>query len=272
MELKDKLFGIPRVYYFNKDSDDFKNEHMDRCLSNLDIDYDRISTSKYTQENVSEWKHLLSNKNNYKLPVGVAGYSITVLEFLKDWLNTTDDNQLVIMRDTVDFDLCSTTLQYNWDFDWKYMMTRLPYDWDCFQFGFENVHYIPFYLHQIMPASTFGPSLLNRRYVKKLVRLHCKEDKYDLTGNIANLNFGLKSGTIDYFIGHNGKTYCIPLFPSDPKFYPRESKKFKMVRACKIAYHDWWSNDARKYSLDEIFTYGKGNDISMVRKTMNYYA
>ena len=123
-----------------------------------------------------------------------------------------------------------------------------------------------------MPASTFGPSLLNRRYVKKLVRLHCKEDKYDLTGKIANLNFGLKSGTIDYFIGHNGKTYCIPLFPNDPKFYPRESKKFKIVRACKIAYHDWWSNDARKYSLDEIFTYGKGNDISMVRKTMNYYA
>ena len=93
-----------------------------------------------------------------------------------------------------------------------------------------------------------------------------------MTGNIANINFGLKSGTIDYFIGHNGKTYCIPLFPNDPKFYPRESKKFKIVRACKIAYHDWWSNDARKYSLDEIFTYGKGNDISMVRKTMNYYA
>ena len=29
---------------------------------------------------------------------------------------------------------------------------------------------------------------------------------------------------------------------------------------------------AKKYSLDEIFTYGKGNDISMGRKTMNYYA
>ena len=166
---------------------------MDLCLSNLDIDYDRISTSKYTQENVSEWKHLLANKSNYKLPVGVAGYSITVLEFLKNWLNTTDDNQLVIMRDCVDFDLCSATLQYNWDFDWKYMMTRLPYDWDCFQFGFENLHLIPFYMHSIMPASTFGPSLLNKRYVKKLIRLHYKDGKYNLNGKIANLKFGLKS-------------------------------------------------------------------------------
>ena len=272
MALKDKLKGLPRVYYFNNNK--VLDEHMDRSLSNLDVmDYSCMRI-KYTSENISEWKDLILNRSDYKLPVSVAGFSISVLEFLKDWLDVTEQDQdpeLIIMRDTIDWEVAQTDLSYTWDFDWKYIHSRLPYDWDCFQFGFENLHYIPFYLHQIMPATTFGPSLLNRRYVKKLVRLHYKDGKYDLNGKIAKLNFGLKSGTVDYFIGHNGKTYCLPLLPNNPKFFPSNTKKFKVVRACKLAYYDWWVNESKKFSLEEIFTYGKTNDLGMIRKTMNYY-
>ena len=271
MALKDKLKGLPKIYYFNNNN--VLDEHMDRNLSNLDLDYSRVKI-KYTSDNIKEWKDLLIDRSNYKLPVGVAGFSISVLEFLKDWLTKseiTGDTELVIMRDQVDFEV-GEELSPFWKFDWEFIRTKLPYDWDCFQFGFENLHFIPFYMHSIMPASTFGPSLLNKRYVKKLVKLHYKNGKYDLNGKIANLNFGLKSGSVDYFIGHNGKTYCMPLLPNNPEFYKRDSKKFKVVRACKLAYFDWWLNESKKFSLDEIFTYGKSNDLGMIKKTMNYYA
>ena len=34
---------------------------------------------------------------------------------------------------------------------------------------------------------------------------------------------------------------------------------------CYEAYHEWWSNDRDKFTLDEFFTYGKDNDILMQR-------
>jgi hypothetical protein len=43
MNLKDKLKGIPKVYYFNCDEYAHLNEHMDRNLSNLRVqDYERV--------------------------------------------------------------------------------------------------------------------------------------------------------------------------------------------------------------------------------------
>ena len=77
MTLKDKLKGLPRVYYFNNDKT--LDEHMDRSLSNLDVmDYSCMRI-KYTSENSSEWKDLILNRSDYKLHVSVAGFSISVL-------------------------------------------------------------------------------------------------------------------------------------------------------------------------------------------------
>lgn len=266
MNLKNKLKGIPKIYYFNYDNSSHLDDHMDRNLSNLRVEnYQRISASKYTKENVSEWKDLLLDVKNYKLPIPTAAYSITVLEFLKNWYNTTEEETLIISRDTLDFGL-----ELYWNFDWECLMERLPYDWDCLLLGFENINYIPFYLHQIMPAHTFGIAMLNRRYVKKLIRLHCSNDKFNLTNYIANQSFGLKSGTPDYFIGHCGKTYCIPMFPNHTDFYDKVTKKYTLVKATRLAYYDWWRNDSKKHNLDEIFTYGKQNDIGMAKKIINY--
>jgi hypothetical protein len=176
-------------------------------------------------------------------------------------LEETDETELIITKDTIDFDL----IEY-WKFDWNYLKFRLPYDWDCIQLGFENSQYIPFYLHPILPSSTFGPSLLNRYYVKKIVKLHCIGSQYKLNNYIANMYFSGQSGTVDYFIGHNGNTYSMPLFPNKPEFFDKNTKKYVLVYICKNAYHEWWKKESSKFNLDEIFTYGKYNDIGMVKK------
>jgi hypothetical protein len=266
MDLKNKLKNIPPVYYFNYDKNGHLNDHMDRNLSNLKVEkYKRIPISKYNPENVSEWKGLIMDLPKYKLPITTAAYSITVLEFLKDWYNNTQEERLIVSKDTIDFGL-----EGYWNFDWDYLTTKIPYDWDCVLLGFENVNYIPFYLHQIMPAHTFSIAMLNRRYVKKLLRLHCFGEKYKIANYIANKNFNFNSGTVDYFIGHCGKTYCLPMFPNDTDFFDSKSKRYLIVKACRLAYYDWWRNDLKKYEFPEIFTYGKPNDISMIKKPLNY--
>lgn len=265
MDLSNKLDGIPKIYYVNYDEHVERNEYMDRNLSNLKIKkYQRIPV-KYSAKNINEWKNLILDIKNYKLGVNTAGYAITFIDFIKEWLETTDDPYFIITKDTIDFNIVQ-----HWHFDWKYLMKRIPYDWDCLHMGFENIQCIPFYLHPVMPAHNFGPCLINRHYAKKIVKLHHIDGKYKLTGYIANMNFGGHSGTIDYFIPHNGKTYSLPLFPNNPEFIEKDSKRYKLSVACRLAYLDWWKYDKNKFNLDEFFTYGKPNDLAMIKKTSNY--
>jgi len=263
MDLKNKLKNIPKVYYFNSDDNVNRKEYIETNLSNYKVScYERVPL-KFDKNNLSEWKDLILDKKNYKLSISTASYAIVVLEFLKNWYENTEEESLIISKDTIDFG----TLEYL-PFDWQEIMNRLPYDWDCLLLGFENLNYIPFYLHPIVPGHTFSIAMLNRRYVKKIIKLHCIDDKYNLTNKIANKKFGLKSGTVDYFIGHCGKTYCLPIFPNNLEFFDIKSKKYTLIKNNRIKYYEWWRFDSKKYNLDEIFLYGKPNDKGMIKKSI----
>ena len=113
MELKDTVKGMPKVYYFNSEQSEVTNEHMKRNLTSLGLEHQRIITSNYNKENVKEWVGKLIDAKNYKLPVVTAGYSISVLEFLKDWYESTNEETLILSRDTIDFGI----IKY-WPFTW----------------------------------------------------------------------------------------------------------------------------------------------------------
>jgi hypothetical protein len=261
-----KLDGIPKIYYLNYDEHPERREYIETQFKNLNItNYERISTSKYLESNSDKWKNNILDLDGYKLRLNTAGYSISVLEFIKKWLAETDEQSFILIKDITDFEIVK-----HWPFNWNTLMENIPYDWDCIQLGFENLSIIPFYLHPILPSHTFGPSLINRFYAKKIVKLHCDGENYKLSNYIANMSMGGHSGTIDYFIGHNGKTYSIPLLPSNAKFLGDTTKKSKLISACRNAYYGWWSESGQNVTLSELFTYGKPNDISMIRKVQNY--
>ena len=122
MNLNDKFAGIPTFYYFNSDSNTPLNDHMERNLINLKVkNYQRVSTSKYTNSNVSEWKDLLINRSKYKLPIATAGFSISILEMLKDWYENTEEETLIISKDTIDFGLVK-----HFNFDWNFSKLFYP--------------------------------------------------------------------------------------------------------------------------------------------------
>ena len=185
---------------------------------------------------------------------------------MKEWLSTSTAPWLCLMEDDYDLNL----IQY-WNFNWDYLMNRVPYDWDCLQIGFESTKFIPFFLHPKLNHSYFGPVILQRDYIEKILDLHSSGDKWRFLGKIGDNKFNSTGATVDYFIGHTGRTYSIPLITTNDKLTSGEnSVTINRIHHTKSrnAYYHWWAKEHKKFSLDDFFTYGKDNDHKMVISTL----
>ena len=262
---KGRLRNFPHVYYVNLDNRRDRRIYMEDQFQQWRLEYTRVSSSKYAESKVGEWSNKIDGKCK-NLPVYVVGNAITHLEFMKDWLSTSTDPFLCLMEDDYDLNL----IQY-WNFNWDYLMNRVPYDWDCLQIGFESTKFIPFFLHPKLNHSYFGPVILQRDYVEKILDLHSSGDKWKFLGTIGDSKFNNTASTVDYFIGHTGRTYSIPLITTNDKLTSGEnSVTINRIHHTKSrnAYYHWWAKEHKKFSLDEFFTYGKDNDHNMVISTL----
>jgi hypothetical protein len=270
MDLKNKLKNIPHIYYVNLDNRTDRKEYMEKQFDGWKIkNYTRVSSSKYLASQSDEWATKVISGNVNKLPAYAVGNAITHFELLKDWLNNTTDPYVILMEDDYDLNLIEC-----WKFDWDYLMSRLPYDWDCIQLGFESKLFIPFFLHPKLRHSYFGPIMITRDYAEKLLRLHCVGDKYCLDQHVNNYDFNFSSVTVDYFMGHTAKTYSIPLITTN---VDSGSTEYDVVvprdhhTKSRAAYYYWWVKESHDYTLDEFFTYGKANDHKMVMNIRSIY-
>lgn len=266
MNLKDKLKGLPTIYYVNLDHRTDRREYMESQFDKWKIsNYHRISASKYLSTEEYKWQHLVLDE---KISFGSAAVanSITHVEMIKNWLETTNEEYLVLMEDDYDLSL----IEY-WNFDWEYLMNHIPGNWDCIQLGFENNIALPFFLHPTLDSHGFGPCLIKRSYAEKLVHLHFKDGKFLLNLRCNDVRFNELYGMVDHFIIKSGKCYSIPLLTNNPDLgsdlcltnTPRD-----WFEACKNLYYDWWKNEHHKYTLKEFFTYGKQNDHKMTKKVI----
>lgn len=265
MDLINKLNNFPHVYYFNLDNRPDRKSYMENQFSYWNIKYTRVSGSKFLSSNIKEWGRDYIIGDVPGIPAYCLGNTITHLEFLKNWINTSKDDYVLLMEDDYDLNL----IQY-WNFDWNYMMSRLPYDWDCIQLGFESKEFIPFFLHPKLRHSYYGPVMLTRYYVEKILDLHSVGNKYAFDKHISLYEFNGSYGTVDYFIGHTGRTYSIPLITTNNSLASTEfgiEIERSHHKKSRSAYYVWWMRRHLKFSLDDFFTYGKENDVKMVVST-----
>ena len=269
MDLKNKLKGLPTIYYVNLDNRTDRREYMESQFDYWGIkDYHRVSGTKYLASKYEEWKYKVVGEP-YAFGTGpqVTANSITHLEMIKNWLETTNEPYMIMMEDDYDLSL----IEY-WNFDWEYLMNHIPYDWDCIQLGFESKRYIYFFLHpKIYCGTYFGPCMINRDYAKKLIKLHYI-DNNKINLNMKTNNFAFKNDgnslTVDYFICENGRTYCIPLITTNDDFgsYENNLKKERFYHSkSRELYYNWWKNEHHNFSLEDFFTYGKPNDFQMIK-------
>ena len=65
----------------------------------------------------------------------------------------------------------------------------------------------------------------------------------------------------------------MPLFPTHTDFVTKKTKKYVLVKSCRLATINGGKTDEsleilghfNKYSVEELFTYGKANDIGMIK-------
>jgi hypothetical protein len=272
MDLNNKLKGLPPIYLLTLDERPDRQEYTETQYDYWGIsNYTKVSGSKYQLSTYEDWKDMVilnqmdedyKRKNHHTVEICIA---LSYLIIIKNWLETSNEKYMVLMED--DYDL--SFIEY-WHFDWDYLMNNIPYDWDCIQMSFENSYIFPCYLHPILSGHGTGASLINRSYAEKLIRLFYVDGKFDLTKKIgvwkwSKKGLGMPNVTTDYFLGHSGKTYCLPLMTINPNIgsYPqnilRKDSRPDMIfahKACK----KWWIKLRDDYTLDEFFTYGKPND------------
>ena len=270
MDLKNKFKGIPHIYYLNLDCRIDRREHTESSFKHWGIEnYTRVSASNYMLENFHDWKHLIFDykRLDTRLLVLRTAQQVSIFKILEHWLETTNDPYMIYMEDDVNFEY----LEYM-HFDWEYLMNNIPHDWDSILLGFENHALIPCFLHPLINYHNTGPSLLNRHYVKKLLRLHTIDGKYNFFNKISNLYWKGVMGhpefvITDYFLNHCGKSYAIPLMPqrcdmgahgmnTNKTLYKNDSQIF-----ANKAYTLWWKKFRDNYTLKEFFTYSKSNDF-----------
>jgi hypothetical protein len=297
--IENKLENIPKVYYLNLDERPDRKEYIENQFETYGIrDYERISASKFLASDFQSWRHLVINSDREIYESNIQhcvelGTAVSYIDFFESWLTKTNDPYLIIMED--DHDL---TYIDDWHFDWNYLMSRLPYDWDCIQLGFENFWEIPCFLHPIHPYHDLGPSLIKRRYAEKLVEIHKIDGKYNFHQQNNNFKWSAKrdwsfsfrephskehiwmsgSGrptpsTADYFLGHCGKTYCLPLISVNPNVGSYETDYHRPDREdltfTRRAYDLWWKKLKNKTGLDTFFTYGKPYDFRITRSNID---
>jgi hypothetical protein len=249
-----------------------RRNYMENQFKYYGIEYTRISGNRFEANKVEEWSDILHDDNIIinnmgKIDSRVLANFVSHITFLKEWYESSDEDYIILMEDDYDLSL----IDY-WHFDWSYLMTKLPFDWDTIQIGYEHFDRIEFFLsHKDYRSFNFGPTLINREYVKKILNL------FFVHGKIFRRDFscyGLTDKTIsvDETINHMGKNYTIPLITTNTDFFKDDNswRVYKRHQTNRYIYHYWWKNKRDQFTLDDFFTMNKPNDNDMTEYLYNY--
>ena len=132
---------------------------------------------------------------------GEVGCTTSHLKAMKYYLETSDSPYAIMMEDD-----CSLDLVRFWNFKWNELYAYFPYDYDVVQLAIICTGDIHVRLHKRF-VNDFSTAcyVISRYHAEKLVRLHCRGDKY-------KLDQGVKPRPVaDDLIYNSGNSFAIPL-------------------------------------------------------------
>ncbi len=195
-----KLKGLPPVYYLNLDGQPERKEYMEGQFKHWEIEnYTRISAYDGREDDLSD---IIKGRYPQDMTSGEIGCTTSHLKALKHWLETSDSPSAIIMEDD-----CDISVAKHWPFTWKDFYSKAPYDYDVIQLAIINTVSVNIKLHRRF-VNDFSTAcyMITRYHAEKLIRLHCRDDKY-------KLDQGVKPRAVaDDLIYNSGNTFAIPLF------------------------------------------------------------
>jgi len=194
-----KLKGLPPVYCINLDGEPERWESAENMLKEWEVEnYTRVSAYDGREDDLSD---ILKGKYPDGMSSGEVGCTTSHLKAMKMFLETDAPCALMMEDD------CDISTVFHWGFTWKDFYAKIPYDYDVIQLAIINPATVYAQLHRrfINDFST-ACYLITRHHAEKLVRLHCRGDKY-------KLDQGSKPRAVaDDLIYNSGNTFAIPLF------------------------------------------------------------
>lgn len=261
------LQNIPQILYINLDHRDDRRNYMESQFEEYKIkNYKRISASKYLINKENEWENLILDEDISLCSTDVS-LTINHIETISKWYDDNTSDICIIMEDDLNMDLVPF-----WTFEWEDLMKNLPYNWECVQLYMSHDFEIPMYLRpRVYDSYSTACYMINRNYARKLVQYHYKNKKFKLNLPNGDVKKHLSiHGSADYLIYEVGKTYSFPIFTvesnlnSDNQINNYKTNPVDVISSKLI--FNWWKYKSEKYTLEDIFTYGKCKDLEMTLK------
>tara|TARA_Y100000766_G_scaffold245123_1_gene224790 strand:- start:389 stop:1192 length:804 start_codon:yes stop_codon:yes gene_type:complete len=194
-----KLKNFGPVYCINLDGQPERWEYMEGQFKYWGVnDYSRISAYDGRDDDLSD---IIKGKYPENMTSGEVGCTTSHLKAMKYYLETSDSPYAIMMEDD-----CSLDLVKFWNFKWSELHGHFPYDWDVVQLAIICTGDIHVRLHKRF-VNDFSTAcyVISRSHAEKLVRFHCRNDKY-------KLDQGVKPRAVaDDLIYNSGNTFAIPL-------------------------------------------------------------
>ena len=253
----DKLKNIPHIRYLNLDERVDKRNYLENEFKKYGIsNYVRISANRYDPHNYNEWKKYLL-VDQIQNEIRRISTLINQFQSIIDWYDQNISETCLITED----DLSFYTVKF-WPFDWNYLVSRLPYNWDCVQLHIIGENHIPMGLtRRTRNNHSAGCYLINRQFASKLKNLYYTDSKFKFHNNYGLL----KSWPIyhyqsaDFIPYEIGITYSFPIFITNSNFLSDSciGKINMMARKSDSLVLKWWRDESQKYSLDDLFLLDK---------------
>ena len=195
----DKLKGLPHVYCINLDGEPHRWESVETMFKYWEVkNYTRISAYDGRDDDLGD---IIKGRYPDQMSSGEVGCTTSHLKALKEFLKTDAPCALILEDD------CDISTVTHWNFKWRQFQSKLPYDYDVIQLAVINPMSVYLQLHRrfVNDFST-AAYLITRHHAEKLVRLHCRDDKYKLDQGVR------PRAVADDLIYNSGNTFTIPLF------------------------------------------------------------
>ena len=194
-----KLKNFGPLYCINLDGQPERWQYMKSQFDYWEVDnYTRISAYDGRDDDLSG---IIKGKYPENMSSGEVGCTTSHLKAMKHYLETSDSPYAIMMEDD-----CSLDLVRFWNFKWNELYAHFPYDYDVVQLAIICTGDIHVRLHKRF-VNDFSTAcyVISRYHAEKLVRLHCRGDKY-------KLDQGVKPRPVaDDLIYNSGNSFAIPL-------------------------------------------------------------
>jgi hypothetical protein len=193
-----KLKGIGPIYCINLDDQPERWEYMENQFKYWEIEnYTRVSAYDGREDDLSD---ILKGRYPEMVTSGEIGCVTSHLKAIKQFYDSGEPYAIMMEDD------CDLELVRFWNFTWQDFYAKIPYDWDVCQIAIICTGDIHIKVHKRF-VNDFSTAcyLITRHHAEKLIKLHCRGDKYKLDNGVR------PRPVADDLIYNSGNTYALPL-------------------------------------------------------------